>query len=117
MEVKFDLDYKLFIVMFEIRPSLSPRYDENFLNLLHSDLVRIPLENEKQLYISQSAILLQVTLNCTKPIFILQGLKFQSLNQLHSYKKRLNSEKVTNIEYGNVDFENDIIEFLTSTPI
>jgi len=26
-------------------------------------------------------------------------------------------EKVTNIEYGNVDFENDIIEFLTSTPI
>jgi len=26
-------------------------------------------------------------------------------------------EKVTNIEYGDVDFENDIIEFLTSTQI
>jgi hypothetical protein len=26
-------------------------------------------------------------------------------------------EKVTNIEYMNVDFENDIIKFLTSTPI
>jgi len=25
--------------------------------------------------------------------------------------------KVTNTEYENVDFENDIIEFLTSTPI
>jgi len=32
----------------------------------------------------------------------------------NGYAKR---EKVTNIEYRNVDFENDIIEFLTSTPI
>jgi len=32
-------------------------------------------------------------------------------------KEHILMEKVTNIEYGNVDFKNDIIEFLTSTPI
>ncbi len=41
--------------------------------------------------------------------------RFETLLRSSGYNQEKRGGKVTNIEYGNIDFENDIIELLTST--